>query len=209
MGSYLIGILISLIVGIILAVIIFKLTGEKKNTLATEPDEKADHSEHAPDKHSEEHGHSEHSSSSEKSVTLQKMLGATGILIVWIVVIVLGIWIGAKIIKNVSNSKKTTQTESVKHQYHWVIDESKTRTIGFTCEYGDVFRYIHPGDNVSFENATTSYCILNRIREYCSQGVEDVGPQMPNSINNCELRFKSQNGKAGTIRIVFWVWTKY
>lgn len=102
--------------------------------------------------------------------------------------------------------KQKAQTESTKTQYRWEIE--KTITVCFTGEYGEIRKEVLPGDNVSFENASEPYCIHNKVKEYCSQGLEDVGHQMPNSIDNGELRFKSQNGKTGSIDIIFWVWIK-
>ena len=162
--------------------------------------------EHAPDKHSSEH-EAEHSESVTKSVTLQKLFGATGILLVWIVIIVAGIWIGTKIIKNVSNSKKTAQTESVKAQYHWKIE--RTIKISFTSEYGEIYRGVGPGTMTSSQNATVPYFIKNRAGEFKMQKSEDFFLTTGNSNNNNELQFKSQNCESGSIEIVFWVWTKY
>lgn len=101
----------------------------------------------------------------------------------------------------IGNDKKTDAIE-----YHWKIE--KTIRIYFTGEYGEIRRDVQPGDNVSFENASEPYCIKNKVKEYCSQSLEDVGTQMPNSTNNGELRFKSQNGNAGYIDIIFWIWVR-
>jgi len=110
--------------------------------------------------------------------------------------------------RSCNNNSKKPKTEiapkntNSSSQGKWEIE--KTVTVKFGGEYGEVYKGVRPGSNVSFENATEDYCAKNKVNEYCAKKGEDVGRQMPNSTNNGELRFKSQNGKTGSIDIIFW-----
>lgn len=132
--------------------------------------------------------------------------------IIGVLLLVIGLIIMLSVISHRKNEELKRQKElerqkpKIESTYHWKIE--KTTRVYFTGEYGEIRRDVQPGDKVSFENASEPYCIHNKVKEYCSQGLEDVGTQMPNSTNNGELRFKSQNGNTGYIDIIFWIWVR-
>lgn len=141
----------------------------------------------------DDHGHNGHESKSNMWSNILPLF----VIIFLSFLTVFGFIFGIRYIKK---TKPKSETE-----YYWKIE--KTVTIYFTGEYSEIYRGVEPGTKVSFRNATEPYCVKNIITEYCAQKGEDVGKQMPDSTNNNELQFKSQNSKNGSIEIVFYVWT--
>lgn len=77
-----------------------------------------------------------------------------------------------------------------------------TKTINFESEYGETI-YLEKGKNISFEEATEPYCIMNaNNEEFCANKGED--PSLPKGSQNTKLRFKSQSGNNGSVVITFW-----
>lgn len=113
-----------------------------------------------------------------------------------------------ELVKQQEELKK--QKENSSKSWKWKIE--KTVNITFTGEYGEIYRGIGPGTNVSSQNATEPYFVKNKIGEFPiqrpAQKGEDIFLIIGNSTNNNELRFRSSNGKTGSIDIIFWVWVK-
>jgi hypothetical protein len=106
---------------------------------------------------------------------------------------------------NKDNNHKKTINKTETKKATWVVEERKT--VYFTGEYNEV-TYLPAGRGLSFENSSEPYCIKNKHDEVCGEKGEDVGPKIPNSNANTELRFKSSNGNSGHIVIVVWILTK-
>jgi hypothetical protein len=108
--------------------------------------------------------------------------------------------------KDNDEPEKGDQNKTETVEYQWQIE--KTIAINFASEYGEVYKGVGPGTNTSSQNATEPYCVENKIEESCFQKDDDMFKTIGNSTNNNKLRFKSQNGKTGSIEIIFWVWIK-
>lgn len=198
MGNFFIGLLISIIIAIIIIAIIIVTNGKKKAPVTTKASQGATTPPSTPATNTDQAGLV---TPTIKSKFWSKFAGTLGVIILLVLTVVIVIWAYGVVKRVINNPKKPIE-------YHWVVDINRTRTIYFTGEYCEVI-YLQRGMDISFENSSEPYCIKNKNNaEVCGEKGEDVGPKMPNSINNCELRFKSQNGKTGSIDIIFWVLVK-
>ena len=79
--------------------------------------------------------------------------------------------------------------------------------IRYDGEYGDIYRGVIPGSNISIEDLTEPVCLTTMSgKEYCSDGIKNFGKNIiPNSRDNGQIRFKSQNGRTGYLNIYYWV----
>lgn len=77
------------------------------------------------------------------------------------------------------------------------------KEVTFTGEYSETF-YISDGMNFSFFDATQSYCAMNKDNhEECGNKGEDVSYKFgTKNASNREIKFKSQNGQPGSIKIL-------
>lgn len=200
MGSYLIGIMISLIVGIIVAVIIFNLTAEKKKVPEVKKDEKADHSEHSSNKHETMH-ESEHSADHGSKLSVgSAILSVLGPIAI-IVIVVAVIWGGVEFIKYKTHLPKTPHKTEIIEQ-KWVIVDKKI--IPLNNEFSKVYSLSYD-DRFTFENSTQPYCVSNKINHIeCGGKGEDISTKMGTTNANKELRFKRSSCIDGEIKLVIW-----
>ena len=92
-----------------------------------------------------------------------------------------------------------TSTQNTKST-HW--EKVGTKTITFGPQYGEKV-YLETGKNISFEEATEPYCIMNaNNEEFCANKGGDPG--LPRGSQNMKLQFKSQNDNNGSVVITFW-----
>jgi hypothetical protein len=67
----------------------------------------------------------------------------------------------------------------------------------------DAVTKIPRGCNITFAEATEPYTVINRDGKDASGGInEDASGDLPGGSANTELRFKSQNGGSGHIKII-------
>lgn len=143
------------------------------------------------------------------------VLGTLNRIAITIVVAALAIWLLVKIgfaiyeteVGGIDYSKKTLHesdvTLGVSHTPKvWTVD--RTETIHFTNEYGEIYRGVSIGTNTSSKNLTEDVWVKNKSGEVLVLKGEDIFLKIGNSTDNNELRFKSANGKTGSIDIVFW-----
>lgn len=75
------------------------------------------------------------------------------------------------------------------------------RTVNYSSEYGQII-YLDSESMAAFLQASTPYCCINKANHYeCGKEGEDISSQMGDSSSNTELRFKSSNGKSGSLTI--------
>ena len=101
---------------------------------------------------------------------------------------------------------QTTPAHRVNKDGTWKVVSPAIR-ISYNGEYGEAFKGVLPGDNISIEDLTEPVCIKTKSgKEYCSNGTEDFEENIiPVSSDNSELSFVSQNKKTGYLNIWFWV----
>ena len=179
MGDFLIGLLISIAIGIIIIVVIFLTTKEKKNAgikiEAKEPVEKG-HEEHNAN---EDHGHDKPSKKSFGSILWNIILVAiTIVIIVWTFNFV------SNLIKKWSEPKNYEYIE-----------------VNFSNRYSYTV-YLPSGSMFALLYATEPYCCMNEDGlVVCGEKGEDVSTQMGDTNANTKLRFKSKNGRIGSLKI--------
>jgi len=105
-----------------------------------------------------------------------------------------------------SYSESSSKALRISGDGKWKVVSPPER-IRYTGEYGEVYKGVLPGSFISIEDLTEPTCLITkRGKEYCSNGTENFGKNIiPNSRDNGELRFKSQNGETGYLNIYFWI----
>lgn len=85
----------------------------------------------------------------------------------------------------------------------WV--KERIERISFTGEYGEAYRGVSLNTNTSSANLTEDVWVKQKNKKPIKvlRG-QDIFLFIGNTIDNNELRFKSVNGKTGSIDIVFW-----
>lgn len=76
------------------------------------------------------------------------------------------------------------------------------RIVRYGPEYGEI-SYLPSGYDYYFDGATEPYCYTNGNLVACGERNEDATGTFGNDRVNKKLRFKSQNGKHGTLKIIF------
>jgi len=148
---------------------------------------------------SHDHGHQDHSSS-EKSGSMKGLLYMFPIVLVGIIIIKFLFLSsdGEKGNSNTNNSTNNTNATNITKDY-----TLKPRLISYGPNYGDI-TYLPSGFNYYFEGATEPYCYMNGDNnENCGEKGEDATGTFGDSASNKKLRFKSKNGKNGTLYIIF------
>ena len=96
------------------------------------------------------------------------------------------------------NSNESSSQQSNPPEEKKVVE---VRPISFGGEYGEIV-YLPSQIRFSFWSATEPYCVKDKAgNEYCGKKGQDITSNMPISSDNEELRFKSSNGKTGSIII--------
>lgn len=104
-------------------------------------------------------------------------------------------------------SKKTESVAlRISSDGKWKVVSPPDR-IRYDGEYGEVYRGVLPGSMISIEDLTEPCCVITKSdKEYHSEGNHNYRNNViPNSRDNTELRFKSQNGKIGYLNIYYWI----
>lgn len=102
---------------------------------------------------------------------------------------------GINKIKNNKQEKHASQNTNLPQYYY------EYKTVNFSGEYGEIV-YLPSGSMAAFLDATEPYCSINRDNhEECGEKGQDISTKMGDTDANTELRFKSSNGKHGTLKI--------
>lgn len=121
--------------------------------------------------------------------------------IIWTVVIVFLFIILVKFFFFTGNSKPEADNKPTQ-QIEQSPGYKAPRIVRYGPEYGEI-SYLPSGYDYYFDGATEPYCYTNGNLINCGERNEDATGTFGNDRANKKLRFKSQNGKHGTLKIIF------
>lgn len=105
--------------------------------------------------------------------------------------------------KDKTESTEQNGVNSSDLNYNWVI--KKEILTPLRSEFGDTY-YLSRGEGFSFEESTVPYCVINKNNHSeCGTIGEDLSSQFGTENANKELKFKSNNAKNGTLKLIIWI----
>ena len=101
---------------------------------------------------------------------------------------------------NIKSQKDTPKTEYIEHK--WIRYDSTM--VPLHNDFGEIHT-LNYSDRFTFEESTQPYCVINNNNYMeCGEKGQDVSKNMGTDNDNKGLRFKSNSGKDGYIKLVIW-----